>query len=236
MIMGYTPGKAGPPSFIFVNGCSEPFSVPPDAPPSALSCLKSGTYRGVFFDSAQKRIGKSFPIAINHVGEEPEGAANDAPGAVSPGVQEQLNGYKELVDKLTVLVDKLVTHTVETSKEALRTQVEVTKVAPKVLEASAQLLKASKDSSDFAHAAKQVQEVWESAPEPDASQLETVLNSPVVIGAAAALQKYMAKAAENGAEAMVANDKPRRENMAERAARLAAAANDRARREAAARS
>lgn len=232
-IMGCNPGKAGAPWLIYVEDDPEPFCVATDAPPSALSCLPSGNYRGVFVDRAGKRLGNSFPFALRHMGKEPgQQHVNDTNDA-DPQMQRQLDRLEEQNQKLLATIDKLVNNTIELAKRAMDTQIEVTKVMPKAIEASANMVAASNGGGSLAQAASDLQDIWENAPAAD-NNLQTVLSSPVVVGAAAALQKYMAQAAENGAEVVAHSNGRRRESMAERAARLSAAADDAAARRAAA--
>ena len=109
------------------------------------------------------------------------------------------------------------------AEKAIDAQIEVARSMPKVVEASATMLTAARGGG-LSEVANEVREIMENAPE-SGSNLETVLSSPVVVGAAAALQKYMAQAAQNGAEA-VANNGHKGESMAQRAARIAAKANN----------
>lgn len=228
-VKGYNPGQPGRPWYMTIEGKDGIFRLPPDAPPSALTCLPSGNYKGEFRDAANKVITREgFEFALRHIGKEPgPGQANEAPG-IDPALEKRLDRLEEQNKELLGVVRGLVSDVVAMAKEAQKTQIEIVKVMPKAIEASAQMVKASHGGGSLAQAAEQIQDIWEAAPS-DASQLSTVLNSPVVVGAAAALQKYMAKAAENGAETMASSEHNGRESMAERAARIAAAANDRAR-------
>lgn len=235
-IMGWTPGKPGAPSMIFLEDDPEPFRVAPDAPPSALNRLPSGNYRGVFLTRTGKRISRSFPFAVKHLGGEPGGepGANNGVGS-DPYTQRYIERLEAAVDKFTGQIDKLADKLVALANKAMDTQVEVVKVMPKSVEASSKLVGAANGDGRIAENVSELFDVMERVPSAD-SNLETVLNSPVVVGAAAALQKYMAKAAENGAEAVAAKQSGRRESMAERAARISAAADDRAGRQVMARS
>lgn len=231
-IRSWTPGKAGAPRHIWIEGSDEPFSVAPDAPVSALGCLPSGDYRGVFVDRAGKRLGSSFKFAVQRLGQKPQrGHGKEAPD-LDPYAQRQIERLEAMVDKLSGLVNTLVETTVDLAKRAMETQIEIVKVMPKTIESSAKIVGASSSAGDFAEAATTVQSIIDNAPAGADSNLQAVLSSPVVVGAAAALQKYMAKAAENGAEAMVSDAGSRRESMAERAARISAAADNAAARRA----
>ena len=104
----------------------------------------------------------------------------------------------------------------------LETMVKIAEVMPKTVESSASVVNAARNNG-FSEVANEVRDLIESTE--GGSNLETVLNSPVIVGAAAALQKYMAQAAQNGAEAMAARNGSGGETMAQRAARLASQAN-----------
>ena len=235
VIMGYTPHKAGPPKYLYREN-NERFSVGPNDPPSALGVLESGHYRAAFFDRNNTRIGKdSYPFEIQHLDKKPEQRelAHEPLPEQHPQTQRLLDRYEAMAQKLLGLTEKLVSHVVELSKKTLDTQVAVVAVTPKTIEATSKVLGASIKGGELSETVNAIEHLKD-AVSSDGSNIEAVLNSPVVIGAAAALQKYVAKAAENGAEAMAKDDG--HENMAERAARLAAKANDRAARKAVARS
>lgn len=227
-VKGWNPGQRGAPWYIYVNDSREAFSVATDASASALACLPSGNYKGICVDGAGKPVGMSFDFALRHLGGGPGSEQANETSAIGPELQKYIDRLEALNQKLLGVIDKLVDRTLTLANKILDTQIEVVKVMPKSVDASAEMIRASHSGGDLAQAAERIQDIWESAPN-DGSQLSTVLNSPVVAGAAAALQKYMAKAAENGAEVMAGRQNNGHENMAERAARLAAAANDRAR-------
>ena len=227
-----TPGKPGPPRLLFLDGFDGAFSVAPDATPDELRCLPSGHYRGLFKDASGKRIGQSFPFSIEHLGgpEKPSVEANDV-RAVDALMQRHLDRLEAQNQKFLEMITELASVLIGVANKAMEAQQETVKVMPEAIKASARMVDASHGGT-VVETVSTLEKINELMPSAGDSNLETVLNSPVVIGAAAALQKYMAKAAENGAESF-ASQSPAGESMAERAARLSAAADDRAARRAA---
>ena len=233
-IMGWTPGQPGRPHLIFLKNDRDPFSVPVDASPSALRCLPSGEYRGDFLDGAGKKHGTSFAFTIQHLRDEPESEKANSGPSIDPVLQQTIDRLEARIDSLLGAVKDMLKSATAVVDKAMNTQIEVVKVMPEAMRATAKLISAANGRGGLVEAASELQDIWENAPVSD-NNLETVLNSPVVVGAAAALQKYMAKAAENSAEAAANGSGRRRENMAERVARMSAAADDAALRRASAR-
>lgn len=172
-------------------------------------------------------------MILEHIDDEPAPEASAEVGQTTQAemyLREVISELRDVNRELRGIVEKVVDKLGQSYEVAVKAQVEMTKNVPGVVEAAARMLEAAQGGG-LSKAADEIRQIWENAPE-NGNQLETVLNSPVVIGAAAALQKYMAQAAENGAQIVASNNNgPRKESMAQRAARLAAAANDRAARE-----
>ena len=109
------------------------------------------------------------------------------------------------VHQVTIALDKMT-----------NAQVELTKHLAPVVEAAAATVSAARGRG-FASIADELQAVMDVMPE-QGNSLETVLSSPVVIGAAGMLQKFMSEAAKNAA-ASAAGVGGHSENEAARQAR-----------------
>ena len=223
-------GEAGAPALVFRKGTGQQFSLKPDASADELGELPADSYRCQPYDSKGNRVGKPFYVEVVHLGPDPgdEGGPASEGASIDPMMAKLLDEMRQERQELRGMVKALMGAVQQFAEKALAAQVELAKAMPRVVEASATVINAS-HGGGLSQAADEIQRIWEAAPE-GGSNLETVLNSPVVVGAAAALQKYMAQAAQNGAEAVATNSHggKGRETMAARAARMAIAANNRA--------
>lgn len=219
-------GKPGRPSFLCRG--RKRVKYPIDVDPDTIMELPSGTLHFDPLDANGQRVGESIFVTLEHIDDEPDApedeGANDAPARMESQWQMVFDEMKEMNRELRKSVDSVVKCLRESYADTVKANVEITRHLPGVIDASARMLEATQGGG-LSKAADQIREIWESAPEGQ-NNLETVLGSPVVVGAAAALQKYMAQAAENGAEAMASqNGGKRRESMVQRAARLAMQSN-----------
>lgn len=220
-VMRHTKGQPGAPARVMRDG--KLFIIAPDAPADALAMLPSDSYRLQPLDKKGKRVGKAFYVEI--VAIDSDEAAEDK-NAKSPVDEERDRFFEELRQErqeLRALLKDTILLVRELAQKALDTQIEIAKAMPKTVEASAHMLTAARGGG-LSEVANEVREIMENVPESD-SNLETVLNSPVVIGAAAALQKYMAEAAKNGAQ-VLAESNGQDDNVARRVARMAAQAHN----------
>lgn len=227
-VMRHKPGQKGAPGRFYIN--EKQFMVAPDAPADVLGVLPANWYRLQPLDASGKYItGTAFYVEIIHLDSGPEDTEPEAPAA-RPVDTERERFYEEMRQErqeLRAMLKETQTLLRQFAEKALDTTVEMARAMPKSVEASATMLTAARGGG-LSDMANEVREIMELAPE-NSSNLETVLNSPVVIGAAAALQKYMAEAAQNGAEVIAQrNSGGGGETMAQRAARLAIEANKRA--------
>jgi hypothetical protein len=226
-VMRHKKGQPGAPARVYLH--ERRFTVAPDASADALAVLEADSYRLQPLDAEDKRVGRAFYVEIIHLGGKSDGTEEPAPAAPSPVEAERERFYEEMRQErqeLRTLLKETMVLLRQFAEKALDTQIEIAKAMPRTVEASATMLTAARGGG-LSEVANEVREIMESAPD-GGNNLETVLNSPVVVGAAAALQKYMAQAAQNGAETMASsNNGQRGENMAQRAARIAAQANRR---------
>lgn len=215
-------GQSGAPAQVTLNG--KPFSVTPDAPADALAALPANSYRLQPYDAKGKRAGKPFYVEIVAIVTGDDTRDKSVKSAVD---EERERFYEELRQErfeLRAMLKDTIVLIRELAQKVLETQIEIAKAMPKTVEASATMLTAARGGG-LSEVAAEVREIMESAPE-SGSNLETVLSSPVVVGAAAALQKYMAQAAQNSAEVAAEENNGRRgESMAQRVARMAAQAH-----------
>ena len=224
----HKPGGAGAPKRLLVG--KKRYSVPPDAPDTALAELPADWYRCQPVDAKEKRIGQAFYVEVVHLDGGPEA---DAPEKAGPRAMdtERERFYEELRQErqeLRAMIKETNAQLRQFAEMAFATMTKVAETMSRSVEASASVVTAARGGG-FSEMANEVRDLIESAPDGGATNLETVLNSPVVVGAAAALQKYMAQAAQNGAEAMAARNGSGGETMAQRAARLAIEANKKSR-------
>ena len=230
-VMRIREGKPGRPSFLCRG--RKRVKYPIDVDPDTIMELPSGTLRFDPLDANGQRVGESIFVTLEHIDDEPDapedGGTNDAPARMESQWQMVFDEMKEMNRELRKTVDTVVKTLRESYADTVKANVEITRHLPGVIDASARMLQATQGGG-LAKAADEIREIWEAAPE-GSNNLETVLSSPVVAGAAAALQKYMAQAAQNSAETMAEDNGKRRESGAQRAARIAMQANMRAERE-----
>lgn len=224
----HKPGEPGAPKRLHTG--KKRYSLPPDAPDTALAELPADWYRLQPVDAKEKRIGQAFYVEVIHLDGGPEA---DTPGKAAPKAidAERERFYEELRQErqeLRAMVKETNAQLQKFAEMAFATMTKIAETMSRSVEASASVVTAARGGG-FSEMMNEVREVIDAAPEAGSTNLETVLNSPVVVGAAAALQKYMAQAAQNGAEAMAVRNGGGGETMAQRAARLAIEANKKSR-------
>ena len=225
-------GKPGRPGYLCREGRRVVYSV--DVEPDRVAAeLPSGRYRYVFLDANGLPLGVTFMVVIEHLDDDRRAAeqARERAQHVDPRLEQliatmnrEIQALREEKNELLSMFREAMGAMRQFAEKTLEVNVELTKSIPKMAETVIR-----RRGEGMLEAAKEVKEIWDAAPEGE-NQLETVLNSPVVVGTAAALQQYVAKAARDGAEkaASNSNNGQRRESMAQRAARAGAAANERA--------
>jgi hypothetical protein len=227
LVKFYEEGKIGRPGTFYMDG--RPLEFPITATWEDIGILPNGVYRFVPVDANGGRVAPTEFIEIRHLdeGPEPEDAqpANEESAAYAQAMKliaELKAANRELHESQQKAMETMR----QAMEQTTKAQVDLTKHLANVIEAAARTVDAS-HGAGLSRAADEIREIWDSAPE-SANNLETVLSSPVVVGAAHALQKFIANAAEESAVAAAESEGGRRtESMASRAARIAAAANAR---------
>ena len=187
--------------------------------PGDLGRLPAGLCGLDGYDANGKRVGKRIMVDVEHLDGEPYAGEGESTGSLSPvetalmAVIKRLEAQtREIHETLVKVVDTLA-RTVESSNKA---QIEVAKQAAPVVEAAAQLVETARNGG-LGTTAEELRKIWDVMPE-TSSNLETVLSSPVVVGAMATIQKHVAEAAKNSAEAVAGGGQPS-QNTAARIAR-----------------
>lgn len=223
-------GKIGRPARVMLHG--QPFELSIRASWKDVAILPSGVYRLEPRDGNNQKVGKTAIIEISHLDDvsgrsgsqaDPSGDDDDLDDhdeRAYAAHSEALKLIEQLQDANRQLHESQL-RGMETMRQAvektMHAQVELTKHLANVIEAAARTVDAS-HGAGLSNQAEQIKQIWDSVPE-GSNNLATVLNSPVVAGAAHALQKLVADAARQGAEAAAESH-----NQASAAAAAAAAA------------
>ena len=225
-VMRHRQGQAGAPARVHVE--NKLFTVAPDAGPDALSILPEDSYRLQPLNAKGKYVGKAFYVEIVKLGA-PVNDEEPTPEVQSTVDADRERFYSEMrheMQELRALVRDVMVGLKHSADKALDTQSELTNAVAKIVDAAASMIGAARGPT-HAQVASELRDILENPPANNGSNLETVLNSPIVVGAAAGLQKYMAEAAKTGAEVMAgAQHGQNGESGAQRAARIAAQANN----------
>ncbi len=207
--------KGGHPGMTYIDGA--PFFVPLEATWSDVGVLPTGCYRFQQVDANGRSVGACAKITITHL-DEIEEEEREGTG-ISAEAQEIISGQrKDNKDLLAALLEavKILSNTVESMGKA----------NVGMAEKMGGVVDSARDSMDTAHGAglskraQEIRDIWDTMPESD-SNLATVLNSPVVMGAAHTIQKFVADAMKPDAH-MATGGKPSQASIAAEAAARAA--------------
>ena len=206
-------GKAGRPAHI----CTADGLLELKAPlkPSDLAKLPTGLCGLYGYDANDKRVGERIMVEIDRLDDD--GQDSPSSGAGHAGDSSFREANKRLESQCRDLHEALL-KAMEIMGKAMeqmaRAQVELAKQSAPVVDASASMVEAAR-SGGLGKAAEEIRGVLEAFPEDNTSNLETVLSSPLVLGAVNMLQKQVAEAARNGAEAVAGGGEPSRNKAAE---------------------